>query len=315
MLQISFIINRVIVDYPDILLFHVTLMYLVGFFGFSGYYLIIFQKELFKSMKSTYFIIVPVIFSLIADINYFIMPYHMKIEFIKKLFVTGDNLFFIRVLIGGVLVVVVFYQSLLLRDIIRVIKKGKRTGVVSILLIFSLYSIIASGAIVAGYIFNKSTSLFIGCLAMCILFVMAFFISLRHPKFLQLLNFESEKKIGERSYLEGLDINKIIEHLKVIMNNERPYVKEGLSLNKLSQMLSISTHQLSELLNEYLKTNFNNYINSYRVEYAKSLLLKDLNKSVLEIAYETGFNSKTSFYDAFSKFTGMTPAKYRKKNT
>jgi YesN/AraC family two-component response regulator len=99
------------------------------------------------------------------------------------------------------------------------------------------------------------------------------------------------------------------------MNNERPYVKEGLSLNKLSQMLSISTHQLSELLNEYLKTNFNNYINSYRVEYAKSLLLKDLNKSVLEIAFETGFNSKTSFYDAFSKFTGMTPVKYRKKNT
>jgi AraC-like DNA-binding protein len=60
--------------------------------------------------------------------------------------------------------------------------------------------------------------------------------------------------------------------------------------------------------------NFNTFVNTYRVEEVKRLLVDYPEKTVLQIAHEAGFNSKSSFYDSFTRFTGLTPVEYRKNS-
>ena len=74
----------------------------------------------------------------------------------------------------------------------------------------------------------------------------------------------------------------------------------------------MTAHQLSQLLNEKLNVNFYTFINKYRIQEARRILTEEPDKSIIAIAYDVGFNSKSSFYEAFSKFTGKTPYRYRK---
>lgn len=88
-----------------------------------------------------------------------------------------------------------------------------------------------------------------------------------------------------------------------------------LSIAKLSSKTEISKHQLSEVLNEYMGKNFYIFVNEYRVKYAKKLLTQKewANWSILAIAYECGFNSKTAFNNFFKKNTQHTPSEFRKE--
>jgi len=100
------------------------------------------------------------------------------------------------------------------------------------------------------------------------------------------------------------------------METESPYLNPELSLNSMAGKLNISPHQLSQLLNTVLNISFYDYINSYRVEAAKKLLLSfnSQQKTILEIVYEVGFSSKSVFNNAFKKHTGVTPTEFRNHN-
>ena len=108
---------------------------------------------------------------------------------------------------------------------------------------------------------------------------------------------------------------RYVNRLREYMSEKKPYLKEALTLRDLADDLSLSTHHLSMILNIHFKQNFYNFINSYRVEDVKQKLVhpgyKDQN--ILTIAYETGFNSKSTFNTMFKKFTGKTPKEYRAK--
>jgi AraC-like DNA-binding protein len=83
----------------------------------------------------------------------------------------------------------------------------------------------------------------------------------------------------------------------------------------LAEKLRTTTHHLSQLINEGLGVNFADFVNQYRVGAVQEKL-RDPARSHLkieEIAYETGFNSKSTFQAAFKKFAGITPSEYRKK--
>jgi len=98
------------------------------------------------------------------------------------------------------------------------------------------------------------------------------------------------------------------------MENEKIFCDEEITLGKLADELDITPYQLSQILNERLNKNFNTYINEYRIRESENYLIEDHKRSVLSVSYAVGFNTVTSFYNAFYKFHGMTPAQFREKS-
>ena len=100
------------------------------------------------------------------------------------------------------------------------------------------------------------------------------------------------------------------------MDSQRPWLEPELSLEQLASRLSLRPKLLSQLINESLRQNFFEFVNRYRIEEAKRLLTNPVDKkiTVLEVLYEVGFNSKSSFNTIFKKHTGLTPSEFKKKH-
>lgn len=123
---------------------------------------------------------------------------------------------------------------------------------------------------------------------------------------------DSEKK----KLIADADLNVFKQKLNQLMLDEKMYLDNELNLVKLSEYLKVSPHQLSYLINEGFNENFFSFINKYRVDNAKKLLTdpREDVKTMLSIAFDSGFNSKTAFNTTFKKLTGNTPSEFRKKN-
>jgi AraC-like DNA-binding protein len=107
---------------------------------------------------------------------------------------------------------------------------------------------------------------------------------------------------------------RYLKRLLQSMNEEKLYLDAELTIAKLAKKLSIPAPHLSQTINERLNQSFVDFINAYRVEEAKRMLVEPLKRhfSVLAIAEEAGFNSKSSFNSVFKKHTRMTPSEFRK---
>lgn len=101
-----------------------------------------------------------------------------------------------------------------------------------------------------------------------------------------------------------------IQQLTDFMSNEKPYLEDTLTLQKLAELLNVPEKQLSFLINRVIGKHFFDYVNGYRIEEAKSLL-KERELNIQQIMYTVGFNSKSSFNTAFKKETDLTPSAFR----
>lgn len=120
----------------------------------------------------------------------------------------------------------------------------------------------------------------------------------------------------ERSTLTESDAESYLMKLKNLMKEEKPYLDPFLNINQLARKLNMQPRHLSQILNEYLHQKFYDFVNSYRIEEAKKMLLDSSNEktTVLEVLLDAGFNSKSAFNNAFKKCTGVTPSEFRKIN-
>lgn len=128
---------------------------------------------------------------------------------------------------------------------------------------------------------------------------------------------ESQKSTDSPKALMTVDeIDMVLDTVEKGMSDEKWFKNPSLSLRELADMVDISSNKLSWLLNERVGQNFNEYINNLRLENFKEIALNPsyTHLTLLGLAYESGFNSKSVFNAFFKKVEGMTPKAWLKAN-
>ena len=98
------------------------------------------------------------------------------------------------------------------------------------------------------------------------------------------------------------------------MQLEKPYLNSELSLSKLGESFGVHSNYLSQVINERENKNFYDYINGYRIDEFKRMVSdpKKKNLTLLALAFDCGFNSKSVFNNSFKKLTNQTPSEFMK---
>jgi AraC-like DNA-binding protein len=152
--------------------------------------------------------------------------------------------------------------------------------------------------------YNKASAIFFSL----ILFFIAYKgIKQRIPLEITISN-ETDQEVTDRE-----TILRLKEKLLTYMEANKPFLNPELTLIDLAKQIAISRNQLSQVINTGVGDNFYNFINKFRVEEVKELIKKDTGKqfTILSLANDAGFNSKSSFNNIFKKMTGLTPSEYR----
>jgi AraC-like DNA-binding protein len=199
------------------------------------------------------------------------------------------------------------FSSLLLKDIVKKALSAysdlKAFDIwifsifMSTLLIFLTYSAVFCGVYYISGAIAFSSALYLG------LFILMY--RKKTDDLFSATNKTTSKKLSEENtqdWTQRLDSLMLEKHL---------FKNPNLKLNDLAQEMNISGHQLSQFLNENVGKNFTLFVNEYRIQEACNILTSETNLSIEGISSEVGFNSKSTFFAAFKKSKGMTPALYQ----
>lgn len=138
-------------------------------------------------------------------------------------------------------------------------------------------------------------------------------------------NVELMESFKNKDYTELLPLavietleNNEEDNLKIVFNkllfsleNEKIYKDPELTLSRAADIIKSNEKYVSSAIAAYTKTNYNNFINSYRIQEAKILIYENNGLNINEVMYACGFNSRTTFYEAFKKLTGMSPKQFK----
>jgi len=154
-------------------------------------------------------------------------------------------------------------------------------------------------------------------LLMMILVYLTFWIGLeglRHGNFVFLKPYVRPEESKNFSKLTKARIKEYIERITQLMTEEKKYLNENLSLRELALNMKADPNLISFILNKHLGNTFYDFVNGYRIEEVKNKLSDSAydHLTLLAIALESGFNSKTTFNRVFKKITGVTPNEFQK---
>lgn len=198
-------------------------------------------------------------------------------------------------------------------EVMKVLRDSNRdrllvVAITVITILFIITAMIIISMITGIYLFARAA------MALTTLFAIYWFvISQIHPEVFLSSPVKNKNLSRIECLLDGIDAEKMEADLNELLVREKLYCDEDLSLKRLADLLGVQTQELSVYLNHHLQINFNAYLNRYRIDEAIVLMKEDKERSLLSIAFAVGFNSKSVFYDAFTKQTGLSPARYRKK--
>ena len=204
--------------------------------------------------------------------------------------------------------------------IIRQNRSSYTTGVHQLLnqLLFTFFSffVIWFGYIWAEWIyFHYTMELMFYYPMMVLLAVILYYLSLQVVFKKQIL-FDLNRITTRKTFiLEDIESKKLLNSLTLLMKEEKPFLDSDISLITLADTLGVNPKTLSFVINEHIHKNFNHYINDWRIEEVKKRLDDKAydHAKMLSIAFDCGFNSKSTFNLAFKKATGLSPSEYRKR--
>jgi AraC-like DNA-binding protein len=312
-LQLGLIIRGAAFEHPEFLAFHMTALYLLTPLLYIAYHLVVLPEEALPARWAI--LLLPGLPAVAADIVYLGLDHEVRMSLLHRLVHSGEgaDIILIKLIYLGAAVQITVYLGFLCRKLASIWEKHDSQGILGVTLAYTALSILPVVLLSAAVIMSSIKMLTIASLAVAVMMVGAYFAGQRYPQFLQVLISEAERKRYRKSIIEGIDPQIVIGRLQAVMAQKRLFADEEISLAQVAGEVDITPHQLSHIINERLNINFNAFINQYRIDEAQKLLVRDPEKSVIAVAYEVGFNSKSSFYDAFSRYTGVTPQVYRKK--
>jgi AraC-like DNA-binding protein len=124
-----------------------------------------------------------------------------------------------------------------------------------------------------------------------------------------------QQQAVDRVHLTAQKTELHIKHLLEFMETKKPYLNPELNIHLLSDQVNIPKYQLSHIINNRLNLNFNDFVNRYRIKESTGILAdpKKDDQAMLDVAFEVGFNHKSTFNMVFKKVMKMTPSDYRKQ--
>jgi len=269
--------------------------------GVMLYYYLKASVNLVKVMPNTWKIHVAFLLLSIVSIGIY-KPYAENVVFWADYFIN-----FIYLVWG----IYIFLSVFLLKHIFKKYFKEKKSCTTAELWLLVIY--VANALIFIGYIVGRMRLYIIGTLtfSLVIYLLILFLLSKKNREgvFQDLPEKYGAKKINIS------EVEVLVTRLEKLMIEEKLYVNPSVKLNDIAQELELTTHQLSQLLNDNLNKSFALFINEYRVEEAKELLKNNHQFTLEAIGYEAGFSSKSSFYATFKKIAEVTPAQFKKQHS
>ncbi len=303
--------TKLIFDYPSYFLLLIPVEISIGPLLYLYVLSFIKNKQKFYPVDIINFI--PLMIVTIIIIPYGFAPFEVKQELVKMLIIEAEYKFF-QIMISSVAAVVlpIFYISLSIYQIwFR--KPSENMAYRPIILLITLLIIwLFLGVVgIAGAVTFSPRLLVIDSVVISFVIISFFLVSNKYPYLMQFGTIPPKKKYV-KSYLDNVDRKNINRQLKIIMEEEKMFCDEDLSLGRLSDALGLSKNQLSQFLNRYHQKNFNNFVNSYRIEEAKKIMVEEPRRQIISIAFAVGFNSYSAFHSTFKKMIGISPAEYRR---
>jgi AraC-like DNA-binding protein len=190
--------------------------------------------------------------------------------------------------------------------------------VVLVAFLFMWLADISNFSLIRLGMYNEMAEKILTTISLAINFVFAnliLFKGLKQPQYFTPIIKPVENTAYENSPLRKEKSEEYLRQLKQYMEKEKPYLEPELTLDELASKLGVLPKFLSQAINQNLKKNFYYFINEYRIEEAKKLLQlsNDSRKTILEILYACGFNSKSTFNSAFKKYEGVTPKQFKQR--
>jgi AraC-like DNA-binding protein len=283
------------------------------------YYLYV-QKLVIRQFKFKYrqgFHYMPAFAILILEIAIQFLPIQNRNEILNQIlrvsFYTHPTIYTFLKTAG--LLFFMAYILIMIANILKYWPIQKMTYPVRLTFLFNVISVVTLLSFIIFFTLGDELLMNISFLMIPMMIILIYLFGFKYPDFLSLLRKEVEKKRYERSMLRGINISSVMERLTSLMESEKIFCDEDISLNSVASELSITPHQLSEILNSNLNMNFYTFINKYRIAEAKKMMREEPDRSLLSIAFAVGYNNKATFYSAFMKFAGTTPHKFRKEHS
>jgi len=263
---------------------------------------------------------IPLFLYLYTCWNYYVLPLNVKLEVIHNglveqylnIIIPRYDWFLCLVMMGYTLISYAQFKQVFKKD------RELKIWLIAIHLSFSVFvfSFFAYYILVYTGTLKLEYDYFITALGILFLLITIFY-GYQYP---QILNGKSINKIVPFVKYDKTGLSKdfsleLKENLIELMKRNRPYLDSELRLDNLAKELNISRNHASQVINEHFSKSFFDFINSYRVQEAVEMLKSReyRNLTISEIAYQSGFNNKVSFYNAFKKTIGKTPTEFRRQ--
>jgi AraC-like DNA-binding protein len=318
----GFLLDRTnsVAEYPYLIGLSQMVLFLFGPLFYFYVKILTRRKYFFREEHILHFL--PFLFLVIYKIPFIVKSSSEKIILINEISFRMENIAILVLQIIHLFIYIYFSNKLITRhekkikltmsSIDKINLTWLKMGIYFFVVVFGMmfiFTILFFIGIDLFYLFNLIVPL-------CVSFIICVlgYYGLRQPIIFPADEEKQKTRKYNKSKLNDNISDEYMQKLLSYMENEKPYLQNNLTLQRLASALGITPHQLSQVINEKLNQNFFDFINQYRVKEAQKMLEHPQGQllTILAISEEVGFNSKTAFNTAFRKTTKMTPSEYRK---